>query len=48
MDGRDLGANDNIFSLQGTAGNQLTLTVGAQASGRNTRDIVVEPVGSEG
>ncbi|MDH3441050.1 MAG: PDZ domain-containing protein, partial [Gammaproteobacteria bacterium] len=48
INGRDLSANDNIFEfLQGTAGNQLTLTVGAQASGRNTRDIVVEPVDSE-
>jgi len=48
INGRDLSANDNIFEfLQGTVGNQLTLTVGTQASGRNTRDIVVEPVGSE-
>ena len=48
INGRDLRANDNIFEfLQGTVGNQLTLTVGAQASGRNTRDIVVEPVDSE-
>ncbi len=48
INGRDLSANDNIFEfLQGTAGKQLTLTLGAQASGRAKRDIVVEPVGSE-
>lgn len=48
INGRDLSADDNIFEfLQGTAGNQLTLTIGAQASGRAKRDIVVEPVGSE-
>lgn len=48
INGRDLSASDNIFEfLQGTVGNQVTLTVGAQASGRNARDIVVEPVGTE-
>ena len=48
VNGRDLGAGDNLFELlQGTVGQQVTLRVGPRANGRNARDIVVEPVDSE-
>jgi tricorn protease len=49
INGRKLTARDNIFqALQGTVGKQVTLTVGANANGKDSRDIVIEPVGSEG
>lgn len=49
INGRKLGARDNIFqALQGTVGKQVTLTVGPNANGKDARDIVVEPVDSEG
>lgn len=48
INGHDLGADANIFEhLVGTVGQQVTLTVSDRANGRNARDIVVEPVGSE-
>jgi len=49
INGRDLTANDNIHALlQGARDVQTTLTVSGDARGRDARDIVVEPVGSEG
>jgi len=48
INGRDLVADDNIFEfLQGTSGNQVTLRVGPSTNGRDARDIVIEPAGSE-
>lgn len=48
INGRDLGAGSNIFEhLAGTVDKQVTLTVSDRANGRNSRDIVVEPVGNE-
>ncbi|MEQ8205455.1 MAG: PDZ domain-containing protein, partial [Woeseia sp.] len=48
VNGRELTASDNIFErLQGTVGKQTVLRVAAHASGRDARDIVVEPVRSE-
>lgn len=48
INGEALTADDNLFAyLQGTAGSQVTLTVGRRADGRESRDIVVEPVESE-
>jgi len=49
VNGRELSADDNIFRLlQGTAGNQVTLSVAASADGDERRDVVVTPVESEG
>ncbi|MEO1304160.1 MAG: PDZ domain-containing protein [Pseudomonadota bacterium] len=49
INGRDLGENDNIFEhLAGTVGQQVTLTVASRANGRDSRQIVVEPVANEG
>jgi len=48
INGRKLSAADNIFNLlQGTEGKQVTLRVGPQANGREAREIVIEPIGSE-
>ena len=48
INGRDLGENDNIYEhLAGTTGKQVSLTVSARANGRDSRDIIVEPVRSE-
>ena len=48
VNGQELSSVDNIFNvLQGTKGKQVTLRVGPKANGRDARDIVVEPVGSE-
>ena len=49
VDGRELTADDNIFEyLQGTVGKQIALTVGPRADGRDAREILIEPVDSEG
>lgn len=49
IDGRELTAEDNIFQfLQDTVDKQVTLRVGPEPDGDNARDIVVEPVDSEG
>jgi tricorn protease len=49
INGRELSSADNIFNLlQGKEGTQVTLRVGPNANGRDARDIVIEPVGSEG
>lgn len=48
VNGRSIDSNDNIFEfLQGTDGKQVTLRVGPRADGRDARDIVIEPTGSE-
>ncbi|MFU8878183.1 MAG: PDZ domain-containing protein, partial [Wenzhouxiangellaceae bacterium] len=48
INGRDLTGRDNIFrELHDTADKQVTLTVGPRADGRDSRDIVVTPTGSE-
>lgn len=48
INGRSLGEEDNIFeALQGTAGKQVSLTVGPNADATDARDIVITPVGSE-
>ncbi len=49
VNGRSLTAADNIHAaLQGTVGQQTTLVVSSNAQGRAPREIVVEPVASEG
>jgi len=49
INGRDITAENNLFKhLHNTAGEQLRLTVGPRANGRDSRDVVVEPVASEG
>lgn len=49
IDGQALNADDNIFAaLSGSAGRQVTLTLADDASGTNRRNVVVEPVSSEG
>jgi tricorn protease len=48
VNGRELTASDSLFAhLYNTVDKQVTLRVGPRADGRNARDIVVEPVGSE-
>lgn len=48
INGRELSSLDNIFNvLQGTSDKQVTLRVGPRTNGRDARNIVVEPVGSE-
>jgi len=48
VDGRDLTASDNLFKyLHNTIDEQITLTIGPSADGRDARDILVEPTGSE-
>jgi len=49
INGRTLSAEDNLFEhLHNTAGEQVRLTVGPRADGGDSRDVVVEPVRSEG
>jgi tricorn protease len=48
VNGQEIGEDDNIFQLlQGSAGKQTTLRVSSDPSGRNARNVVVEPVGNE-
>ena len=48
VNGRAIGASDNIFEyLQGTAGKQTSLRIASDASGRDARNVIVEPVSSE-
>ena len=48
INGRSLDEGDNIFEhLAGTVGKQTVLSVANDAQGRGSRDIIVEPVGSE-
>ncbi|TQV75652.1 peptidase S41 [Aliikangiella marina] len=48
INGRTLTAQDNIFSfLEGTNGQQISLTVNAKASSKGAKTIVVEPIDNE-
>jgi tricorn protease len=48
VNGRELHASDNIFSFfEETAGKQVVLKVGANADGKDSRDVTVIPVDSE-
>jgi tricorn protease len=48
VNGRDLHAADNIYSFfEETAGKQVVLKVGANADGKDSRDVTVVPVESE-
>ena len=48
VNGRDLHATDNIYSFfEETAGKQVVLKVGANAEGKDSRDVTVVPVDSE-
>ncbi len=48
VNGRDLHASDNIYSFfEETAGKQVVLKVGANADGKDSRDVTVVPVESE-
>jgi len=49
INGEELSAEDNIFRmLEGTEDKQVTLTVGPNTNGSDSRDIVITPTGSEG
>jgi tricorn protease len=48
VNGRDLHASDNIYSFfEETAGKQVVLKVGANADGKDSREVTVVPVESE-
>jgi tricorn protease len=48
VNGRDLHSSDNIYSFfEETAGKQIVLKVGANADGKDSRDVTVVPVESE-
>jgi len=48
VNGKDLHANDNIFSFfEETAGKQVVLKVSANPDGKDSRDVTVVPVDSE-
>jgi tricorn protease len=48
VNGRDLGASDEIYSFfEGTAGKSLTIKVGPDPTGANSRDVTVTPIGDE-
>lgn len=48
VNGDELTADDNLFRmLQNTVDKQVTLTVGPNANGKDSRDIVVTPVDNE-
>ena len=48
INGSELTGADNIYELlQGATGQQVTLRVGPRADGKDARDIVVQPTGSE-
>ena len=48
VNGREVSAEDNLFAhLRNSVDEQVTLTVGPRADGRNARDIVVEPIANE-
>lgn len=49
INGQTLTADDNIFRvLQGIEGKQTTLSVGPNANGRDSREIVITPTNTEG
>jgi tricorn protease len=48
VNGRDVHSSDNIYSFfEETAGKQVVLKVGANADGKDSRDVTVVPVESE-
>jgi len=48
VNGHDLGAKENIFEhLQGRSGQQITLEVSNFSSGKDSREVVIEPTSSE-
>jgi tricorn protease len=48
VNGRDLHSQDNIYSFfEETAGKQVLLKIGANADGKDSRDVTVVPVESE-
>jgi len=48
VNGRELKAGDNLYAFfDGTAGRQTVLHVGANAEGKDARDVTVVPVGDE-
>ena len=48
VNGRELHATDNIYNFfENTAGKQVTVKVGANADGKDSRDVTVVPVDSE-
>jgi tricorn protease len=48
VNGRDLRSQDNIYSFfEETAGKQVVLKIGANADGKDSRDVTVLPVESE-
>ncbi|MFW5815771.1 MAG: PDZ domain-containing protein, partial [Wenzhouxiangella sp.] len=49
VNGRDLTGADNLFKhLHNTVDEQVTLTLGPHADGRDARELLVEPIGNEG
>ena len=48
INGQALSAKQNIYALlENTVGKQVTLTVGTDASGKGSRNVVVQPIASE-
>ena len=48
INGREISADDNLFAhLHDTVDKQVRLRVGPRADGRDSREVIVEPVGSE-
>ncbi|MGA2831700.1 MAG: PDZ domain-containing protein [Terracidiphilus sp.] len=48
VNGRELKAGDNLYQFfDGTAGQQTVLHVGANADGKDARDVTVVPIGDE-
>ncbi len=48
VNGRELHAHDNLYQFfDGTAGKQTILHVGANADGKDARDVTVVPIGDE-
>jgi tricorn protease len=48
VNGRELKAGDNLYEFfDGTAGKQTVLHVGANADGKDARDVTVVPIGDE-
>ncbi len=49
VNGRDLKATDNIYALfEQTAGKQIIIKVGANADGKDSRNVTVVPIANEG
>ncbi|MFW6339950.1 MAG: S41 family peptidase [Wenzhouxiangella sp.] len=49
VNGLDLTGEDNLFKhLHNTVDEQVTLTIGPRADGRDAREVLVEPIGNEG